>query len=373
MRALVIIISLLMLASVCTAQSTMPAPPPPSGVPTMILLDIQDMPLKQALEEIMRHAHVPYTLDPALDSPPYSNIRISLKVRNGSFDELMENLRRTYNLSITVENGTFAVRSLMVPQSKAPNLQSDLVTISIPAMPVKDALAMVCPNCGWAFGDDLGRTPMPGVRFYQFPREMAAAIVLTAAGLIQPMGNSKQITARGRADLSANWQYMPGRAQNQAPASQGGYAVQNYYYANQIANNVQQTPQEGIAIAAYGAGSQMRFTILANQARDTDLLDRLFTLSGQSYVMGDLSVRPVASAGGSQPGQQAFSKPKAVTAQLRNVTLDQALSSLLPPCNLRYRRMGLANNPTYMIETLVPSSSAVEPAASSAAPMPVPH
>jgi len=42
--------------------------------------------------------------------------------------------------------------------------------------------------------------------------------------------------------------------------------------------------------------------------------------------------------------------PKQISAQLRNVTLDQALNTLLPAAGLMYRKTGPPNNATYVIE-----------------------
>lgn len=361
MKTLVLITICIILAVSCAAQSSTPLVP--GTTPALISLDLRDVPLNAALRVLMKYAPVGCMLDPALDQPPYSNVRVTLRVQNGSFNDVMENLKRTYSLATTMSNDMLVVQPLAgQTQPQAQDglrsaavadaiLPSDLVTIDIPPMPVKNALAMVCPNRGWTFGDDLGRTPMPGARFYQFPREMAAAVVLTAAGLMPPTGNSKVVSYRGKVPGIANNQYMPNVG---VPMAQPAAGQQNYY-SNQAWNRAYPT-HDGIAIAAYQSGNTVLYTILANRALDSVLITRLMTMSGRSYVMGDRD-QPVQSelnyAAQQQSVPQAINRSKGVTAQLRNVTLDQALNSLLPACAMQYRKIGMPADPTYQIDPMV--------------------
>ncbi len=348
--------------------------------------NLENMPLKQAIQQMLQYMGGEYTLSPALDAPPYDKIVVNLRVQNASWNDVLTNVLRTNNLEI-VSTGENKGIVQPIPSPKSAQAQvamapaviapPDLVTLNVLPMPVKDALALVCPACGWTFGDNLGRMRMPGAKFYQFPREMAAAVLLTAAGLVPPSGKGAQVTSKGKTDLAQTYQYMPQKAQVQSNSPQGGYAPQNYLNANQAAGGISQAQKEGVSLAAYMRGNQQQFTILANGAVDTVLLERLLSLSGKSYVMGDLSLRPdvqveyydkSSSAARSEDvkSELVFAKPKAITAQLRDVTLEQALDNLLPACRLKYRKVGLASSPTYMIETLpLPSQGALGVPASS--------
>jgi hypothetical protein len=402
MRVYAIIILCITLAASAWAQTT--SAPSDTGnaasqaqTGVRISLNMSDTPLKEAIRVLFHEGQSEdgYILDPALDRPPYDKVRVTMRLQNMDLATALDRLMSAHGLAATYKPGenlayigpapapkaamSYQAVPLNVPaQQQLGALRSMpqaatqetvyLVTMSVPPMPVKDAVVMVWPGSPWKFGDDLGRTPMPGARFHQYPREMAAATVVQAAGLIPPVAVGNIVSQRGRSDAASSQQWMPPRAQNTQIFAQNNYgypaqrptgAVDNLAYQGGVA------PQSGIAIAAYkskAAGNEWLFTIFSNQALDVDLLERLLTLSGKSYVMGDLSVRPqvrvadVTAEGGKNVQRKSlyYFPPKAVTAQLRDVTLDQALDKLVPPCGLTYRKIGPASNPSYVIEAPQP-------------------
>lgn len=396
MRVYAIIILSIMLATSAWAQTGLPAETDSATQVqnfSGISLDMSDVPLKEAIKQLFEAGQSldGYVLDPALDRPPYDKVRVTMRLQNMDFATALNGLMSAHGLAATYkpdENTTYvgpapspraaAAREAALPSGPMPEQPQAvrsmpqaaaqetvyLVTMSIPPMPVKDAVVMVWPGSPWKFGDDLGRTQMPGARFYQYPRELAAATVVTAAGLIPPVAAGKMVMQKGKADAASSQQWMPPRAQITQLHSQGNTA----YFSQgtgDLANNLAYQQgvafQTGIAIAAYkskAAGDEWVFTIFSNQAVDTDLLERLLTLSGKSYVMGDLSLRPqvnvadAAREAGTNVQRRSvdYLPPKAVTAQLRDVTLDQALDKLVPACRLTYRKIGPSSNPTYVIE-----------------------
>lgn len=404
MRVYAIIILCIMLAASAWAQTT--SAPSDTGnaasqaqTGVRISLDMSDTPLKEAIRVLFHEGQSEdgYILDPALDRPPYDKVRVTMRLQNMDFATARDRLMSAHGLAATYKPGENmahigpapapmvatphqaippsgpmteqpgALRSM--PQA-ATQETAYLVTMSVPPMPVKDAVVMVWPGSPWTFGDDLGRTPMPGARFHQYPREMAAATVVQAAGLIPPVAAEKMVSQKGRADAASSQEWMPPRAQNTQIFAQNNYGYLAQRPTGAVDNLASQggvASQSGIAIAAYkskAAGNEWVFTIFSNQALDVDLLERLLTLSGRSYVMGDLSYRPEVrtqtvnqdkSTGKTVQQRTLYCfPPKAVTAQLHDVTLDQALDNILPACRLRYRKVGPPTNVSYVIETLHP-------------------
>jgi hypothetical protein len=363
MRIITMTIILLMCASMVLAQGMMLGGFANGSQQTLASLSLEDVPLKEALQQMLKYMDGAYTIDPALDAPPYDKIRVTLRVQNANLGDALSNLLRTNSLAIYAGKGMSIIRPLVLgtdgqpmdtTQMRFSQTNPVLVTVDIPPMPVANALAMVWPESPWKFGGDLGRTPMPGARFYQFPREMAAAGVLTAAGLMPPTGTSKVILYRAKGPGIANNQYMPnvGVPMTQSPAGQ-----QNLY-SNQEWNRAYPT-QDGMAIAAYQSGNTTLYTILANRALDSVLIARLMTMSGKSYVMGDPAQVTIQSEQNNamptqqQSAPQTANRTKGVTAQLRNVTLDLALSSLLPSCGMQFHKIGMPADPTYQIDPVV--------------------
>lgn len=223
----------------------------------------------------------------------------------------------------------------------------DVVTMSIPMMPVKDAVAKI--ESGWTFNGNLGSTIMPGVRFYNFQKDMAIAFVLSAAMLAPPTGNDKVVTTRGKADLSM-YQWMPASSSDQSMNFMG--------YIK---------PQVSVSIGAYNSNGKKLFTILAVKTPERDLLETLMTNSGYSYILGDLTYKSDTSwhtvIESKNPGVKQMwmgftTRPSGkVSVQLYNVTLDQALNSILPMIGgVKFHRQGPAENPTYFIESQMNSA-----------------
>jgi hypothetical protein len=373
MKIIIITIVLLMCASMSLAQAQMIGSMANNTHQTLASLNLEDVPLKEALRQMFRYVGADFAFDPALDAPPYNKVRITLRVQNANFVDAMNNLLRTNNLAIYPGKGMGIVKPIVqdkntqsadLSQAMVGNSSPDLVTIDVPAMPVKNALSAVWPESPWKFGGDLGRTPMPGARFYQFPREMAAAGVLMAAGLVPPAGGSRIIAYRGKSNSVTNNQYMPMQSNVGVPIMQQQAGAQQNLYNNQAWNSAYPT-QDGIAIAAYQSGNVVLYTVLANRALDSVLIARLMTMSGKSYVMGDPAQSAVRSESNDpvqqQPVPQTANRSKGVTAQLRNVTLDQALSSLLPACGMQFRKIGVPADPTYQIEPMVQTIGGMMP------------
>ena len=369
MRTIAIILICLVLGAPGFAQGPAPAPP---GVS----VSFSNVPLRQAIEVLFNYSNAGFVLDPGIDQSPYDRINVSLNLVNADFDQALSTLLDRTGLAWTLEDGQYRIAPSSSQQARPAGVQmvmaselqnADLATVNLPAMPVKEALNTVWPRSPWTFRDDLGRTPMPGAKFYQFPRQMAGATVVAAAGLIPPTGSERMIAFKGRANLADMFQWDPGRqlgiqAPGSAPTAPSGQA-QRFGFNQQNASNATLS-SAGVAISAYRlrTGDTWVFTIMANRALDTDVLEKLFGLSGKAYVMGDLAQRPQVQnyylksatseekASAEVPNQVIIRGPKLISAQLRNVTLDQALDSLLPAAGLRYRKMGPPNSLTYVIE-----------------------
>ncbi|MCX6376529.1 MAG: hypothetical protein NTU88_10935, partial [Armatimonadetes bacterium] len=204
-----------------------------------IFLDMSDAPLKVAIRHLYDQAGQAsggYVLDPALDRPPYDKVTVTMRLQNMDFATALDRLMSAHGLAVTYKPGDNmayigpapsprVAMSYQAAQPNGPALQQPgafrsmpqaapqetvyLVTMSVPPMPVNDAVVMVWPGSPWKFGDDLGRTPMPGARFYQYPREMAAATVVQAAGLIPPGGAGAVVLQKGKADAASSQQWMP--------------------------------------------------------------------------------------------------------------------------------------------------------------------
>lgn len=374
MKITAIILISLTIAGMALAQT------PDSGQPTAdaalppVSASFSSVPLKQAIESLFQQAAVGYVLDPSVDQPPYDRINVSLKLVNADFEQALSTMLDRTGLAWTKEEGRYRIgpspspAPAFVAQSQVVQNQiqsADLATVNLPAMPVKDALNTVWPQNNWVFKDNLGQTTMPGAKFYQFPRPIAGATVVAAAGLIPPTNEGRLIAMKGQADLKSWFAWDPAiqmrqqTANNNAPnRGLGQFSNMNQQFVGNA-----YCPTGDVAISAYRSrGDTWVFTVLANRALDVDVLEKLFALSGKPYVMGDLTKRPQtvnqtwdsapaeAKMAEGTPKQLVMRGPKQISAQLRNVTLDQALNTLLPAAGLTYRKVGLPNNMTYIIE-----------------------
>ena len=199
----------------------------------------------------------------------------------------------------------------------------DLVTMTIPRMPIAEALRYLHRDAqkqvGFAFQGRLAMTSMPGATFRLFPRHEAADVLLAAAGLVPPTGSDRLIKSVGAADLSTSINYVP------LSINLGGYGLTR--------SLVGDFPP-AVAVAAYRTANSpnLLLVVLANQEQDIVVLDNILGASGVNYVLGDMTGRP---------NPEAPTGPRLLSIRLYGVTLEQALRSILPAVNLRYHMQGL--------------------------------
>ncbi|MHB1457647.1 MAG: STN domain-containing protein [Armatimonadota bacterium] len=371
-----------------------------------ISVDLRDVPLKDAIDMVFKTAGRAYTLSPAINGPSYENMRVSMKFENVTVDDAIAGLLTSNNLMAGIQDNTIIIIPLieskssptnasasqprassspivrtdgsgfggsgggfgggytsgsagglggglkggmldMIPDMPPFNPANELVTISIPSMPVKDAIAMIEP--GWTFNSNLGNTIMPGARFSGFQMDMAIALVLSAAGLAPPAKNDKVVTSKGKADLSM-YQWTPAAMSGQQSGIIGYIPT-----------------QQAIAIGMCKVSGKSLFTILAVRAPERDLLEKLMSNSGCSYFLGDTTFKADASwhtladvkdKGVKQMWRGFTYRPESrVSTQLYNVTLDEALNSILPMLGgVKFCKQGPAANPTYYIESQFPGT-----------------
>ena len=376
MKTIAMILICLTLAGAGFAQSPGDSQPTAAGTFRPVSVSFSNVPLRQAIEVLFNDVGAGFVLDPGVNQSPFDRISVSLNLVNADFEQALSTLLDRTGLAWTREEIGYRIAPSTAPTPAFTNQMqvvqnltqaADLATINLSAMPVKEALSAVWPQSPWAFKDDLGRTVMPGAKFYRFPRPIAGATVVAAAGLIPPPGDATFISARGQADLKGWFQWNPGNQMGRqqvmsalpAPGAPAGPASQSGAYQQYAGNAI--GPNRDVAICAYRSrvGDTWVYTVLANRALDIDLLEKLFALSGNAYVMGDLTLRPqmqyesqpsMEKMAGEARNQLIIRGPKQISAQLRNVTLDQALNTLLPAAGLMYRKTGPPNNATYVIE-----------------------
>ena len=394
MRTFIFTILFLALAVSVNAQV---GPAPLALSPGGINLELKDVPLKQAFERLFESAGdrpARYQLDPAFDKPPYDKVKVSLKLQNAQLYDALNRLANAHDLCVTRLGGRYVIgpkpavevdTSYQPPQApgqpvppgaKAPTKpEKELMTVSIPAMPVRAALGMLYKQgdseSPWEFKGGLDTARMPGAKFYRFPRDEAAKVLLFAAGLAPP-ASGKVVTSKGSVRLSDILQYTPvwsgGQTAGQAayPGYGGAYGGFMKYGAYPQAGAQGGTaPGTGqgyvpaVAVAAYKSGTfgdKWLFTVLCAQEWDIGVLEKLLATSGRSYVMARVSERPYSKTMTSiKAGRPSISSyvdsmyPSMISVSLYDVTLDQALDSILPNVLLKYRKQGPPDNPIYVI------------------------
>jgi len=220
------------------------------------------------------------------------------------------------------------------------------MTVSIPAMPVRAALGMLYKQgdseSPWEFKGGLDTARMPGAKFYRFPRDEAAKVLLVAAGLAPP-ASGKVVASKGSVRLSDIIQYTPVRSDEQTGygGGYGGYGGHAGYPARPYGAEF----FPAVAIAAYKSeklGGKRLFTVLSAKEYDSFVIEKLLVVNGGSHVMANLDVR-------SGPTGGPFYGSMQVSVAIYDVTLDQALDSILPGVLLKYRKQGPPDNPIYVI------------------------
>ncbi len=304
--------------------------------PGGISLEIKDVPLKQAFIKIFSAAMVQpeqYMIDPALDKPPYDKVTVTMKLENASFSDALQTLARAHDLVADYQMaqmkwvvGPKPQVSVNTSYQNTTNtggwpeqmLSMDPLIMHIPPTTVADALQKIMP--GWLFKDDLGKVKTPEINLYRFPRGMAAALVLISAGLVPPSDDTMLVQKKGKVRLSDLFQWT---------ATGLGYGTHEVIFA------APSSSRSEIAVGAYkGKDGQWLYTVLASRISDSELVEALFSTTGMSFVRVKTPSTPEAS----------------ITAQIYDVTLDQAVASLLNPIGLGYRKQGPPDNPTYTIQ-----------------------
>ena len=328
MRTLTIAIILLSLTAPSFSQYMAAVPAATAPAVSRVTLELKDMPLKSAIEQVVKFSSAEYKLDPALDQPPYDGIIVSIRLVNVPYYEALGTLLNAHGLEVKVADSIRIIQPAETRQAVAAVFADpDLVSMTIPRMSISEALRYLYSGAGktpaWNFQGVLGSAIMPGATFRQFPREEAADVLLVAAGLVPPTGNDRLVKSVGKADLSGLISYVPGGC----------------FSGLVLALRASSSPAVAIASYKTAGSTNLKLVVLANQERDTVVLDNVLSASGMSYVMGDLRGGTEASAG-----------PKLVSIRLYGVTPDQTLKSILPAMGLRHRMQGL----TIFIEAAKP-------------------
>jgi hypothetical protein len=190
--------------------------------------------------------------------------------------------------------------------------------------------------------------------------EMAKTVLFVAAGLVPPVGGAPPTGRAGQSDLSQLLQWVAGaKPTGSAGGTLEGSGSRYYTGGSHTHPGGPQppnapSPSGDLAIAAYPRDGKWLFVVFASHVEDTRVMEGLFSTSGRSYVMGDVSVRPhklLQVLNGRKIESTSWTSWRhTVSAQLYDVTLDQALDALLPSLSLTYRKQGPAANPTYVVE-----------------------
>ena len=327
MKTLTAAIVCLILAVTSFAQYMAAAPVSANPTVSRVTLELKDTPLKSAIEQVVKFSSAEYRLDSALDGPPYDGIIVSIRLVNVPYYEALGSLLNAHELAVKVEDGVRIIQPAETPMVGAVYAKPDLVTMTIPRMPIAEALRHLYLDSGkpstWRFQGRLDSAIMPGATFRQFPRDEAADVLLVAAGLVPPAGSEKLVRSAGAVNLSTLIAYVP--------------LGSSLPYPLGMARDV----APGVAVAAYRTAKSPDplLVVLANRERDIIVLDNVLAASGVNYVLGDMTGRP---------SPEAPAGPRLVSVRLCGVTLEQTLNSILPAVKLRYRMQG----PTMVIESV---------------------
>jgi len=388
MRTLVLLI--LCIAVVCGV----PALAQYTTSPAKINLELKDTPLAEAIKAVFKGMGASYALDPAVtDSPMKVTMNLKGVMPEDALNAVLVAgglIRRKqgeiYYIKPKAIESPVPIESL-VPEAypgEAQRREAERdprlvpITLVVPEMPIAEALTKI--GAASSLAGAFTRKTMPGARFFQFPREMAETILFVTAGLVPPVGGDPQTVRAGQSDLSQLLQWVSSPGAKPTGATQGTFGGSGFGgfgssgYSGGYYTPTPPSPSGDLAIAAYVRQGKWLFTIFASQVQDARLLEGLFSTGGRSYVMGDVSLRPQKTVqmvdGKRIEGTAMTSYHQTVSAQLYDVTLDQALDALLPSLGLIYRKQGMAANPTYVIElagsskpTSAPPGASVKPPA----------
>lgn len=350
MKARALILILIVIGSISIAASvnavdtvTVFRPGPQPSDPS-VTMDLNDIPLPDAIKTLFTASSVKYAYGPDIDVEALKKVHVSIHVKDVPLWRALTTLLMQTDLVWDKSTDRYLIykRSegrmpVMGPGVvRTPSQQirrTDTITIKIPATSVKQAVAMVDP--GWKFDGNLGDQQIPGVRLFQFSRDMAAALILISSGLIPQDDKPKTVAMKGSSDLVEHLRWL--RLKHAG----------SYRDPNINTDAVRTEPALSIGAYKFKASKEWLYVVMAYQVRDVDLIESIFSMSGRSYVIGDLSAR-----------QSIRSKSDwKLSAELYNVTLDRALDSLLPAVGLTYRKNGPPDNPVYYIDVLQPDTA----------------
>lgn len=292
-----------------------------------VTLALKDAPIMLALGQLCSAAGKTYNLDP--DAAELARkLPVTVRVENASFEDALTALTKAANLYWGIGDEGYMLhfdpmghgpdpdkvqmlrpdfaglppQTLRFTPTPPVSTASHTVCLTLDAMPVKEAYDAVIKasgapdSLGWRFQGDLGKKIMPGARFSNIPTNMAAAIVLSAAGLVPPTGSATAVATTGRVDFSA---YAPSDILNGQWSSRYG---------------------QPDSVARYkGSDGVTRYFVNATM-RVPELLRAIFPSNVSFVIQGEGSSKDATTA----------------SVRLMNVTLDEALRAILPSTGYRY-------------------------------------
>jgi hypothetical protein len=321
MKTLLSLIMLLLVSSFVLADT---APKSADGEVSVkdgkFTVELANSPVRPALDKLFEAAGKSYTLTPVAAHTSIL-LDVSLRVENATFEQALDAIKFAAGLGYGVENGVYQImtaeeyiedyepahRTASVPTVnstsawyKPQQTNYTPVTLDIEAMPVEQAYAKLVRSLGadplkWQFSGDLGKTIMPGARFYQFPFEKAAQMIVAAAGLVPPNSPEVVIKEKGRPRLSEIY-----RNPYLASGEIGAYRLPDGAWR-------------------YTIGANQQFGILSFVGNILSLAGATFSMAGPRPADGGSANRPII-------------------IKLIDVTLDQALEAILEPVGLTYTK-----------------------------------
>jgi len=343
MRTLAIIIGMTVIVTCAQAQapapqapgSASPAPPVSAEVTKIdrsITLELNDMPIPEALNKMFNNSTYYMTENAWRILRDY---QVNLKLKNAVLEDALKAILQDhacfvkegdiYTIMTPEEYKNYTTTGQLPPAAppgysyggygtvssqfgSAPRVARLRLTrvdrLSLPAMPVADAYKALTQSVGgtdllgWKFGAGLGKRMMPGVKLQFVPLDMAAEMIVVAAGLVPPSGPDGDVKARAKGSpgytfrISDQW----------SSSSMAGYKDQNGAWRH----------------------------ILKNFASPVaSLLRDLFDHAGVNYYIAT-----------GDSGADGKSGSKIVSVQMVDMTLGEILDTLLPPVGLTYTKKG---------------------------------
>jgi hypothetical protein len=227
--------------------------------------------------------------------------------------------------------GGFGTTAIPQPTQEA---RPQAIYLRIGPMPIQEAYDAIAKASGvpdtlnWHFKDDLGSTVMPEVRFDGISSERAMFIAVAAAGLVPPVPNDHVIAKKGQADFSRLNELSGAVARPKASATRASYRA---------------------------ADGQWRYFISNDSPWPVPTLVKQLLTEEKNYIIED---RP-AGAADSAKGTGVPS----VSVNLMNVTLKEALDSILKTTGYTYR----IENGVYIVQQ-TGTAPAGKPSATTSAP-----